>query len=619
MAKNDNNGYYVLIVPYATTSFEGIFDVNAIVYTDDAHAKQPAQTTIYLPKISSERNASKEFFSKGVPVTISISNRMELISGNRTFLFEDAPLPEKYAIVFHELYHVVITYNPYLFNTRIAISKMLDTLTNNLLHDFIIDTIGATLQDENMMVKMALQSTKIDEYHYFNYLKNWEGFIGDLARFLYGSILESKEYQFPQIPSMPIQSYEDFVKAWTELRNGIKELRDSIIAQEDDYFNFWRSGRMFSVDNPTKVMRELRDILDNFADALEKISRDLPRKNGTVEDMLEECNSDVSKIGINNKDFQATSEIVFSDEKGNSKSEKYGSNALKDYLNEIKQVTATPKNRTGDLVSAQCPSAIRSYAKKIAYQLINNTRLKNYVEQSNVYNHRIIFAKERDFSEGEANIDRIVENYAVIKSGKGDTVPLYDSYHMKSLPRMSIMVVTDVSASMNKLNATLKPFLSTFYLEGLQTLFDINIVDFSESVIKEPKLKGDTSVYYCKIGGEGGTDPFTVSNLPVWKKIIKDIRPEIVLFYSDFNYSYLDFYTNSTEAKNITIDMFRKFGIDQNRVFLFDVEEIANKSVGPVWYDSADLYKKFLNVIATRTMEAIMSYFNRSRRIETTR
>jgi len=337
---------------------------------------------------------------------------------------------------------------------------------------------------------MALKNTAIDKYHYYNYLKNWKGTTGDLVRFLYGYTVEGIEYPFPAIDGLSQEDYNNLKDAWKNLRNGIKAIRDKIDKRQDGYFDFWHSNRIFSVEDPTKIIRDIRDVLTLFKDSLKEIDNNVQNvSQNCIRSILENMAKKEQSEQSQNKDFQSYTEVIFVDAKGQALSDRSGEDGLKNYLYSIKQVTSSHKVDVGGLIKSQCPPEIRSYAKQVARKLISNTRLRIISEQANVYGHNVIIGKEADFSDGEVNMERIVDNYATILKGNAESVPFYDSYHIKPLPKISILIVTDVSGSMEMLNMTLKPFLSVFYLEGLNTLFDINIVDFSESVVKEPKSK----------------------------------------------------------------------------------------------------------------------------------
>ena len=62
MEKRGSN-YYTLVVPYATTSLEGVFDLNAVVYTDEQNKNVPAHTSIMLPDTDTADDISNIFFS----------------------------------------------------------------------------------------------------------------------------------------------------------------------------------------------------------------------------------------------------------------------------------------------------------------------------------------------------------------------------------------------------------------------------------------------------------------------------------------------------------------------------------------------------------------------------
>jgi len=705
------------------------------------------------------------------------------MQAKKAYPYESAVLQEKYTIVVHELYHIAITFNPFLFSIENEKDKYVDPQIGNIIDDFIIDVIGTPLLHENSMLESATRGFEIDKYHYYNMMKPGKGFAADFCRYLYGYVLErdiSKSYSFPKMEGLPDEQQKQLEKAFNKFRQRILSIRVRLDNKDPDLYYFWNYPNLFTNGRDNVLLneiyatirsltRDLKLIDKKLQDEQKKSLKDLMQQNNNAQQQGQGQKGEGNDGGQNNPNSQkqgqgqdqqdanaqqrqqgqeggeqqqqgqgqsrgqqeakgsgdknqqsqassqqsqngkdidrnstgnATVKNSNSEQKsGNGKgqrtnnidgekteqegqSEKVGEKQNKegnqDSKNGEEQLSNDKQQASGDnengrelsqeeiqeivnellnqmitsntvifvdrdsgkvisedevgntlqtlqevldaisekkgagakvvdgnpvtLVSKYYNPELRRQSRKIVNKYLN-TKLHAFADNANLYGNNIVLGKQGNDS-GRINIDRVVKQYPKIVSRSNSPALVYDKYKMSPMPKINIYAVCDVSGSMDTLNKTLKPFLSTFYREGLNSLFHISIVDFSDSVVLEPESAVRSyDTYFSNIRrgniNESGTDPLHPTNLPVWKKIIREGHPDLVIVYSDFDISGA---RSKQEAQALMKETFRKLGAKENGIVFVDVSSEKFREVRSV--------QEFLEKVADITMTNIIDYFN---------
>ena len=290
LVKEKMEEHYSLPFSYVITAFEGVYNLNANVYP--YRNTQPV-TVIEIPTNLSDRKALEElFFKKGVNASIMMGGQFVVPQADGgTHLLQDAVLQEKYIIVMHEMYHVAITFNPAIVPYVTDMSNRLDNVTDNIVQDFIIDTVGTPLLRETSILSSATRGFELDQWHYFNLLKGGSGYISQLSSYLYGYVLEKDniaKYQFPQIPNMPDDAYKMFVKAFDNLRTSIAELKMEIKNGNKDDYRFWTYPNLFTAGDMNPVIRALAKIFHDFSIDLRKVDEKMQKQGQSLKKSLEQ-------------------------------------------------------------------------------------------------------------------------------------------------------------------------------------------------------------------------------------------------------------------------------------------------------------------------------------------
>lgn len=361
-----------------------------------------------------------------------------------------------------------------------------------------------------------------------------------------------------------------FIDALDTYRKGIKQVRDMIANNE--YTKFWNDKTLLSGDTQNKIIRQLVAVMKEFSEKLGEIEQfltatfDAPYKpelydifqristNYARERRNQERESSVVKYdsvsSLKNGEINA-----FIDQPDNPYRGILSTEALSDAFKQREKLSKekqeketldeTPNDEkiiniernkaeeeTESLISEKYPEAVNSLAKQVFKTIVSAQSLKHLSRVSSLNNGYLVISEELS-KRGRLDVREVTRQFPAIASGKTQTPDVYRHSSIVHINKLKLMVVFDVSGSMNTINQFLKPFFSKFYAEYLSNLFKVEIVDFSETVIKENQSLLKDQEYYSKIKDEGNTEPLSEFNLKTWNDIVHNLKPDIVLVYSD--------------------------------------------------------------------------------------
>lgn len=361
-----------------------------------------------------------------------------------------------------------------------------------------------------------------------------------------------------------------FIDALDTYRKGIKQVRDMIANNE--YTKFWNDKTLLSGDTQNKIIRQLVAVMKEFSEKLGEIEQfltatfDAPYKpelydifqristNYARERRNQERESSVVKYdsvsSLKNGEINA-----FIDQPDNPYRGILSTEALSDAFKQREKLSKekqeketldeTPNDEkiiniernkaeeeTESLISEKYPEAVNSLAKQVFKTMVSAQSLKHLSRVSSLNNGYLVISKELS-KRGRLDVREVTRQFPAIASGKTQTPDVYRHSSIVHINKLKLMVVFDVSGSMYIINQFLKPFFSKFYAEYLSNLFKVEIVDFSETVIKENQSLLKDQEYYSKIKDEGNTEPLSEFNLKTWNDIVHNLKPDIVLVYSD--------------------------------------------------------------------------------------
>jgi len=361
-----------------------------------------------------------------------------------------------------------------------------------------------------------------------------------------------------------------FIDALDTYRNGIKQVRDMIANNE--HATFWNDKTLLSGDTQNEIIRQLVAVMKEFSEKLGEIEQfltatfDAPYKpelydifqhistNYARERRNQERESSVVKYdsvsSLKNGEINAfidqpnnpyrgiLSTEALSDafkQREKLSKEKEEKEALDETPNDEKIINIErnkAEEETEALISEKYPEAVNSLAKQVFKKMVSAQKLKHLSRVSSLNNGYLVISEELS-KRGRLDVREVTRQFPAIASGKTQTPDVYRHSSIVHINKLKLMVVFDVSCSMNTINQFLKPFFSKFYAEYLSNLFKVEIVDFSETVIKENQSLLKEQEYYSEIRNEMYTEPLSEFNLKTWNDIVHNLKPDIVLVYSD--------------------------------------------------------------------------------------
>lgn len=365
-----------------------------------------------------------------------------------------------------------------------------------------------------------------------------------------------------------------FIDALDTYRHGIKQIRDMIANKE--YTTFWNDKTLLASDTQNKIIQQLVAVVKEFSEKLSRMEKFLDANFGAsyipeLYDIFYNVATNYAKerkaqeslhsiVEYDNDSFLSNQEInAFKEQSCYPGDRNYIrkpltaeelSNALKEREKLLKEkeegtVDNTPNDEkiinvekskaeeeTKGLVIAKYPAKTDLLAKQIFKKVVSAQSLKHISRVSSLNNGYLVISEE--FSKrGRLDVREVTRQFPAIASGKTQSPDVYRHSSIVHINKLKLMAVFDVSGSMREINQFLKPFFSKFYAEYLSNLFKVEIVDFSETVVKENRSLLKEREYYAEIEHEGFTEPLSEPNLETWSNIVREVKPDIVLIYSD--------------------------------------------------------------------------------------
>ena len=193
--------------------------------------------------------------------------------------------------------------------------------------------------------------------------------------------------------------------------------------------------------------------------------------------------------------------------------------------------------RGGEIVYYPIPEDIMVEARRLISRNIKNIVSNRYIMneiQTLLRLGVIMHVKEKSLHGSSISIPQVIKKMPDIKAGESK-VPVFKQYHIRRVKKLKVLMLYDVSGSMANINQWLK--FATNYLVNtmLGALFDVQIVDFSNSYrIEKNKSKTACGI---EIESEGGTMPFDNINFPYIEGILKNSTFDMAVFISDYGFS----------------------------------------------------------------------------------
>lgn len=558
--------------------------------------------------------------------------------------FKDMGQKEQMAIIYHELLHLLISYHILMLPEleRLEKNKLVEHIFpngfSNLVHDFMIDTVGNELYRQQALLRFIFDKFNIPEWHYYNYLKNPEAKETTLEDFLYGNYLEGHKYSVPKMFEIPdelreewdpivVQSYEKLddmiAQAMEKFLTGIAKVAEHVRNRDEGYTGFFSDEYLLSeiteqrtIHDLVAIMKQLNDDLDMVIETAQNLIPDL----GDLLDIAEQQNI-VANTGIKLPGMQPNmvDEVTAVNDNNSPVSLDELENILKKISDQLKEAkreleqtlardTATGKAQVAKLEYQYYTKEVEDKVLDALHNINTSTRLRNISSLLTAYNGYIAKVDHHS-NRGKLNVRDVVRQFPDIVSQKDQRPEVYQQTQVHYLPKLKILTIFDLSGSMETVNMVLKPFFSKFYQEGLSALFDIKMADFSVSVVLENWDYLPQGAYYAHIQGEGGTDPMSAINLDNWRNIVEDLKPDAICFYTDGEYyTPGDDRSDSTNSIKAFEDYFKTLGVDMVKGFKTDehvrsIDELDPLIEGTLGFLEEVVEKKYKQYSAGREME----------------
>jgi len=151
MSEIDTGEFYENKMPYAIFPKSAFLDFETRIFVNSEI--NPCSALEILPVDDTGK----------IRATIMVGENTKLFSfiDNKNQVFKELPFQQQMAVIYHELLHLLITYHqlmiPELARTENnSVTRfLLPNGFSNLLHDFIIDTIGSELARQKALLRIT--------------------------------------------------------------------------------------------------------------------------------------------------------------------------------------------------------------------------------------------------------------------------------------------------------------------------------------------------------------------------------------------------------------------------------------------------------------------------------
>jgi len=213
---------------------------------------------------------------------------------NKNQVFKELPFQQQMAVIYHELLHLLITYHqlmiPELARTENnSVTRfLLPNGFSNLLHDFIIDTIGSELARQKALLRITFDDLDLATWHYYTHLKappgNELNFTTSvqITDFWYGNYIEGRHYPPPKFFELPDELHpvlkhaftlleQELQKTFDKLLVGISRVCENIRNRADGYIGFWNDEYLLAPWTKQRIILDTVQIVKEFNDDLDRI------------------------------------------------------------------------------------------------------------------------------------------------------------------------------------------------------------------------------------------------------------------------------------------------------------------------------------------------------------
>ena len=473
--------------------------------------------------------------------------------------FKDLSNVEQNLILSHEMLHVLITFHPYLIETTNKLDAI-DKEESAIIADIIIDFI-ATFLTNNYLFGVMTGFKNLLLFHNHTFLamaKNLNVFLATQSamshRFLYlqESLLESTHLRKPN-PSL-LNKYlagSDLSAMGIDIYNRLtSDLLQLAAWTKAEHYDFLADPELAS---DTEFIQKIRELLERFIE-------------GTTQNRVAQ-QTGTSSTPSNPVSGSPTPE-------GESFSPDLGISDAKNVTNLIERTLVQnikenlPSRTVVNAISASDINA--SVLKEQTEELLDDLNTNKYgvsinrsmeLRTSTISRQTLVEAKREvmhfmdhamqlamqdptgvngtSLTDGTEGSFHFNTNGAIQAVQKVAHPALFRTITTSRIKRKTILAAFDVSGSMQEFDEQLKPWFSAFFVSNLKAYFTVKVVDFATALIRENLPYNKTAI---AIGNDGGTDPFGFSagtpssRVQVWKEILHDVRPDIIVFISDMGF-----------------------------------------------------------------------------------
>jgi len=605
---NDSTGeFYELKIPYALFPKSAFLDFSTRIFV---HSEINPCSTLEIPPVDTQDK---------IRAAIMVGEDAKLFSfiANKDQMFKELPFQQQMAVIYHELLHLLITYHqlmiPELARTENnSVTRfLLPRGFSNLMHDFIIDTIGSELASQKALLRITFDDFDLATWHYYTYLKappdselNFTTSV-QITDFWYGNYLEGRHYPLPHFFDFPDDLHPDLKQAYTTLEKEIQKAFDKVLIgitnvcrnirnHNDGYTEFWNDEYLLAPWTEQRIILDTVNVVKEFNDDLEKIQQlatNLIPELGNLFDIAEQIDITIetgakipnllpsiideikpvtptgrpSDIDTLQKVLQDIADKIAE----KIQKDREAQAILDQILDSISKDNSASRKQVSRLRYSYYPDSVYNKVTDALKNLQTSTKLRVLADMVTRY-HGYIAKRDQHSTRGKLDVREVVKQFPNIVQQQIQRPAVFEQTQVMYLPKLNILTVFDLSGSMNSINMVLKPFFSAFYQEGLSPLFNISMVDFSDSVVLENWDNLPKDAYYSEIENEGGTAPLAPYNLPTWKTIIEQTKPDAILVYSD---GYFDPLLKKEDSMESLAKFFTDLGMRREDIACYKVDE----------------------------------------------
>jgi len=311
MSEIDTGEFYENKMPYAIFPKSAFLDFETRIFVNSEI--NPCSALEILPVDDTGK----------IRATIMVGENAKLFSfiDNKNQVFKELPFQQQMAVIYHELLHLLITYHQ-LMTPELARTEnnsvtrfLLPNGFSNLLHDFIIDTIGSELARQKAQLRITFDDLDLATWHYYTHLKappgNELNFTTSvqITDFWYGNYIEGRHYPPPKFFELPDELHPGLEHAFTLLEQqlqktfdkllvGISRVCENIRNRADGYIGFWNDEYLLAPWTKQRIILDTVQIVKEFnddSDRIQELATTLIPELGNLFDVAEQIDITIDK------------------------------------------------------------------------------------------------------------------------------------------------------------------------------------------------------------------------------------------------------------------------------------------------------------------------------------